>query len=260
MTARWVEHCVTSSRWSRMLSRSCGVWSLTMRPAYPRRVAVPAAVPSIVLAILLGSGLVTACVPPANSTGLSTASMSASEFRGDALGVPEVLTAAVSGVELRSGSAAVTLGQLQRKHPVLLLYFGYTTCPDVCPATMADIGIALRQLPVAAQQLVQVVFVTSDPARDTAAVLEKWVANFDAGLALPFIGLRGTVQDIDSVGNALGVPLRPPATQADGSIDVEHGTQVLAFVHGTARLAWLADTTSDDYAHDLTLLTRPLGG
>ncbi|MDQ1734475.1 MAG: hypothetical protein QOH56_726 [Pseudonocardiales bacterium] len=245
-----------------MLSRSCRVWSLTMRPTYPRRVAVPAAVPSIVLAILLGSGLVTGCAPVGHSAGVSTAptaSESASEFRGDVLGVPEVLSAAVSGVELRSGSAAVTLGQLQRKHPILLLYFGYTSCPDVCPATMADIGIALRQLPVAAQKLVQVVFVTSDPTRDTAAVLEKWVANFDSGLAVPFIGLRGTVQDIDSLGNALGVPLRPPTTQADGSIDVEHGTQVLAFVRGTARLAWLADTTSDDYAHDLTLLTRPLG-
>ena len=65
----------------------------------------------------------------------------------------------------------------------MLVYFGYTHCPDVCPTTMADLGTALRQLPAQIQQATQVVFVTSDPARDTAPVLRAWLANFDAGLA-----------------------------------------------------------------------------
>ena len=49
-----------------------------------------------------------------------------------------------------------------------LLYFGYTHCPDVCPTTMSDIAVARRKLPAAERDKLQVVFVTTDPTRDTA--------------------------------------------------------------------------------------------
>ncbi|HEY2041587.1 MAG TPA: SCO family protein [Jatrophihabitans sp.] len=145
---------------------------------------------------------------------------------------------------------------MQGMHPILLVYFGYTNCPDECPTTMADLGIALRTLVPSEQAEIQVAFVTTDPDRDRPMVLKKWLAHFDTGLAVPFVGLNGSVSETDSIGNELGVPLQPPKVLADGSIDVEHGTQVLAFVRDTARLVWLAGTTPDDYAHDLTLLAQ----
>ncbi|MCW2523560.1 MAG: electron transport protein SCO1/SenC [Frankiales bacterium] len=229
-----------------------GVWSLTMLTTRCARSWLLA-----VLATALSAGLLTACSQPRQ--GKADQPALGSSYRGDVLGVPEVLTAAVGGIELSSGAGAVTLAELQRRQPVLLLYFGFTNCPDVCPTTVADIGIALRGLTPPEQRAVQAVFVTSDPVRDTAAVLAKWLSNFDAGLPRPFIGLRGPVADVDALGAALGVPLEPPTTAADGTIDVEHGTQVLAFVNGTARLAWLSDATPDVYRHDLALLTKPFG-
>jgi protein SCO1/2 len=207
-----------------------------------------------VLAAALSAVLVTACSQPVREQANRAAPTS--DYRGDVLGVPEILTGAISDMELGSGLGSATLGELQRTHPILLLYFGFTSCPDVCPTTMADIGNALRGLAPAAQREVQVVFVTSDPARDTAAVLSKWLAAFDADLPLPFIGLRGPVRDVDALGAAVGVPLAPPTTAPDGTVEVEHGTQVLAFVKGTARLAWLSDATSEDYRHDLALLSK----
>jgi protein SCO1/2 len=59
------------------------------------------------------------------------------------------------------------------------LYFGYTNCPDVCPTHMANIAAALRQLPASVTSHIKVLFVTTDPARDTPAVLRAWLNNFD---------------------------------------------------------------------------------
>ncbi len=137
-----------------------------------------------------------------------------------------------------------------------MLYFGYTHCPDVCPTTMADLGLALRQLPVQVQEHTQVVFVTSDPGRDTPAVMKTWLANFDPGLVRPFVGLTASIKQIDAVATSVGVPLEPPVKEADGTISVEHGAQTLAFVAGKASVLWLAGTTSAQYAHDITRLTE----
>ncbi|MBL7620713.1 SCO family protein [Frankia sp. AgB1.8] len=140
---------------------------------------------------------------------------------------------------------AATAGRLT------LLYFGYTHCPDVCPTTMADLGVALHQLPAAVQQRTAVVFVTSDPARDTPAVLKTWLANFDT----TFVGLTGDLKTIDTAANAVGVPLEPPVRQSDGTYTVQHGAQVLAFEpDGKARMVYLAGTPVADYVHDLPLL------
>src|ERR1022692_3780305 len=62
---------------------------------------------------------------------------------------------------------------------VTLLFFGYTDCPDQCPMHMANIGIALKKLPPGIAGQVQLVFVTTDPARDTPRELRRWLDNFD---------------------------------------------------------------------------------
>lgn len=61
---------------------------------------------------------------------------------------------------------------------LLLVYFGYTSCPDVCPTTLGDIRAALKQLPATDRQRVQVAMVTVDPARDTTTVLKGYLGHF----------------------------------------------------------------------------------
>ncbi|CAJ60251.1 MULTISPECIES: SCO family protein [Frankia] len=147
-----------------------------------------------------------------------------------------------------------------------LLFFGYTHCPDVCPTTMADLAAA-RQVagPVTAAR-VTVVFVTTDPARDTPAVLRHWLAQFDAG----FIGLTGTPAQIDAAQRAVGVPvaLADPATRASagtGTGDdrpaylVGHASQVLGIgPDDRIRVRYFADTTVAEYVADLPRLVAAL--
>jgi protein SCO1/2 len=137
-----------------------------------------------------------------------------------------------------------------------LVYFGYTNCPDVCPTTMADIGNALRSLPADVSKNVQVVFVTSDPARDTPAAMKTWLSNFDTGLSRPFIGLTSTIPAIDAYAAKLGVTLEPPEKQKDGTIEVTHAAQVIAFSPktNTADYVWLPGTKVSQYASDIKAL------
>ena len=86
---------------------------------------------------------------------------------------------------------------------VVLLYFGYTSCPDVCPLTLADITASRNELGKNAEQ-VQVVFITVDPERDTQAVLQRYVPAFDPS----FIGVRGTPEEIKTVADAYGVQFK----------------------------------------------------
>src|SRR5581483_3592139 len=86
---------------------------------------------------------------------------------------------------------------------VTLLFFGYTNCPDQCPMHMANIGAALKRVPADVAEQVRLVFVTTDPARDTPEDLRRWLDMFDKR----FVGLTGTEAAIEAVERAAGVPL-----------------------------------------------------
>ncbi|TDC85249.1 SCO family protein [Actinomadura sp. 7K507] len=107
----------------------------------------------------------------------------------------------------------------------MLMYFGYTHCPDVCPTTMADIANAVKKLPDADQERLRVVFVTTDPERDTPKRLNEWLAAFDSR----FIGLTGGFDKIQKAARGLGISVDEPVKEDDGSVTVNHGAQVLAF-------------------------------
>jgi len=138
----------------------------------------------------------------------------------------------------------------------MLLYFGYTRCPDECPTTMADIAIALRSVPPAIRAETRVVFVSSDPQHDSPSVLAAWLHHFDKGLPTPFVGLTGELKQTYDVARSVGVPIKAPVTHKDGTVTVDHGTQFLAFVNGTAKLAWIGDTDPDAFASDLERLAE----
>ncbi|MCK9922578.1 SCO family protein [Frankia sp. AgPm24] len=142
---------------------------------------------------------------------------------------------------------AATTGKLT------LVYFGYSHCPDVCPTTMADIAAGLSETSAAVQQKVSVVFITTDPERDTPAVLHSWLAQFNPA----FVGLTGTWEQIAGYADQFGIPVEKPRQQADGSWVVDHGSQVTAFgPDGVARVVYLAGITPADYAHDLPTLVK----
>lgn len=131
------------------------------------------------------------------------------------------------------------------------LYFGYTHCPDACPATMADIAVALRRQPLSIQNRVVVVFVTTDPRRDTRTVLRTWLNKFNSS----FVGLTGTAAQIAAAENAAGVPLAKPEGSETGGYSVAHSAQVFAYSpDGYAHVMYLEGNTAADYTHDLPLL------
>lgn len=140
--------------------------------------------------------------------------------------------------------AARTKGRLT------LLYFGYTHCADECPTTMADIALALDQL-AAVRARTTVVFVTTDPTRDTPAILGRWLAHYSTR----FVGLTGSLKAITAAAAEVGIPVQAPQRQPDGTYGVNHGTQVLAFSpDGKAHEVFTAQATADDYARDLPVL------
>ncbi len=111
-----------------------------------------------------------------------------------------------------------------------LLFFGYTFCPDICPATLAELRQLRGQLPEAARARVQPILVSVDPARDTPAQLKKYLDYFGAG----FIGLTGSMDDIQTFANAVGVPFIPADTSKE-DYTVDHGAN-LALIGPDGRL------------------------
>ena len=118
---------------------------------------------------------------------------------------------------------------------VTLIYFGYTHCPDVCPINMALTAEALQRLPAQERQKVTVLFVTTDPARDTPAVMRAWLDRIDAS----FIGLTGTEAQIHQAEKVVGMPLsyadKDPT--ADGGYEIVHAGYTLLYAQdGLANL------------------------
>jgi protein SCO1/2 len=136
-----------------------------------------------------------------------------------------------------------------------LLFFGYTHCPDVCPVHMANLAAVLRDLPLEITRKIDVLFVTTDPERDTPERLEAWLA----ALHPRFTGLRGTRAQVNALERALGLP--PSVVDSTGgpgdSYFVGHAGQVLVFeADDTARFAYPFGTRQRDWLRDLPRLVR----
>jgi protein SCO1/2 len=129
-----------------------------------------------------------------------------------------------------------------------LVFFGYTHCPDECPTTMATLASAMLQLDAADRDDVQVVFVTTDPARDTGPVIRHWLDRFDPS----FVGVTGPLPRIKHVATALGVPVAHGRRLPSGGYDVTHGTQVLALDGtNTVPVVWTIGATAPQFASDI---------
>jgi protein SCO1/2 len=106
---------------------------------------------------------------------------------------------------------------------VVALFFGYTHCPDVCPTTLAALARAKRKLTAGAKPL-DVVFVTVDPARDTTAVVRRYVRLFDPS----FIGLTGTEAQLAPVYAAYHIYHQQlPHTPRNANYTVAHSSTIV---------------------------------
>jgi protein SCO1/2 len=134
-----------------------------------------------------------------------------------------------------------------------LLFFGYTSCPDVCPATLASLAKGLRELPPDVRDAVEVVFVGVDPARDTRERVRDWLAHFDAR----FVGLTGSEPELARAQRAAAVPAAFVDDRWADGYTVAHASWVLVFTpDDQAHLRYGTDTSAAQWAHDLAVLVR----
>lgn len=117
-------------------------------------------------------------------------------------GVATTGTAAIGGpFELIDGATGKTVTQEDFKGRYLLVYFGYTFCPDVCPTALSTVAQALDRLPAATAERLEPVFITVDPERDTPEVVGEYVRHFHPRLR----GLSGSPDQIRAVSKAYRV-------------------------------------------------------
>lgn len=170
-------------------------------------------------------------------------------FRGTTYAEPYP-PAPVFSLSLVDGST-YTLNDLQGK--IALVFFGYTSCPDVCPTTLAELNQALNRLNESDAARVQVVFITVDPGRDTPEKAQAYVNNFNSS----FIGLSGTEEELTPVWSSYGVFREvTEGTSAFGYL-VNHTARVtLIDTVGNLRVSFGFDTPVDDIVHDLELILK----
>lgn len=139
---------------------------------------------------------------------------------------------------------------------VVVLFFGYTRCPDVCPTTMVDLSAAMKTLGADADR-VQVLFVTLDPARDTRDVLAQYVPAFDAR----FLGLFGDEEATRRVAREFRVFHERVEGSAPGAYTVNHSSQAYVLdTRGRLRLFARHDRLGEDLPADVrTLLNEARG-
>ena len=134
-----------------------------------------------------------------------------------------------------------------------LLFFGYARCPDQCPLHLENIARVFKKLPAALDDQVQLIFVTTDPARDTPNQLRSWLDRFDRR----FVGLTGSEAAIEAAQRAAGVlPARKTVRTGD-TYAVGHANVVLAYTKDNlAHVIYPGGVTQADWLHDLPQLVR----
>ena len=129
-----------------------------------------------------------------------------------------------------------------------LVFFGYTHCPDVCQVVLSTLASAMTRLDEADHEQVDVVFVTTDPERDTGKVLRNYLDRFDP----TFIGLTGPIGSIIDVGKGMAVAVEQGHKLPSGGYDVTHGTSVLAIDGGDeVPILWTQGTSATQFASDV---------
>jgi protein SCO1/2 len=135
---------------------------------------------------------------------------------------------------------------------LVVLFFGYTQCPDVCPTTMAELAEA-KKLMGADGTKVQGIFVTVDPERDTAEVLKGYMANFDP----TFLALRGTPDQVAALAKDFKVYFKKVDGKTPTSYTMDHSAASFVYdTQGRLRLYTRYGGGAQSLASDLQLLLK----
>jgi len=207
------------------------------RAAYRRRWAMP---------LVLTAALTAGCSPAPHHAGGVRGG--AATFSGFTLATP--LPAPLVTLTDTAGRPFPLAVRLSGR--ISLVFFGYTHCADTCPMTTALLARAVHVQPAAVADRIQVVFITTDPARDTPPVMRRWLDRFDPS----FIGLTGTAALLAKAGRAVGLPPVTISAHRPGrGYRVEHGADVYAYSpDARAHLAYAANDPLATFSHDLPLL------
>lgn len=133
--------------------------------------------------------------------------------------------------------------------PLTLVFFGYTHCPDECPAVMSQVSSAFSRLTAAQAAKITMIFVTTDPSEDTGPVLRAWLDRYDP----TFIGLTGKLAQITALATSVRLTVEGATRLPSGGWEpATHDTHVLALNAKHLTVAtWDMGTTSKQYASDL---------
>ncbi len=214
-----------------------------------------------VLSIALATASVTASAT-ASVTAPATASATAPATALPAKGAPAGAATLKSGVfnppraapEIALASSQGGQFSLKRlRGKVVVLEFGYTHCSDVCPVSLASLAQARKKLGAAGAD-VQVVFVTVDPARDSARHLRTYLAAFDPG----FIGVSGTQAEVDAVLASYGISATRRMVEGSKTDYTMHHSSYLYFIdrQGMQRALMPFGRHADEMVHDLSILLK----
>jgi len=136
---------------------------------------------------------------------------------------------------------------------VVVIFFGYTQCPDACPTTLSELDAALQKLGADAAR-VQVLFVTVDPERDTADLLSQYVPAFNPS----FLGLRGDAQATADAAKEFKVIYQKQPGATPGSYSMDHSAGTFIFdPQGRLRVYVSYGQGPEVFAHDIGELLHP---
>ena len=161
--------------------------------------------------LVSGTGLLSACTPSAPKASFNAIDLTGGKEYGQDFSMPDHL------------GQRRTIADFKGK--VVLVFFGYTQCPDVCPTTLSDLAAVKQKLGAKGDRL-QVLFATVDPARDTPEILKAYMGNFDPS----FLALRGSDEELATMAKDLKIHYKK--------------------VDGTTPTSYTMDHTAGDYIFD----------
>lgn len=173
---------------------------------------------------------------------------------------PTFLSTDITGVDFGKGLDLTDHNGKTRtladfKGQVVVLFFGYTHCPDICPATMGNLAAAMTKLGPDASR-VQVLFVTVDPERDTPAILKEYLSAFSPS----FLGLYGDAQATEKAAKEFKTVYQKQAGEFTAHHTMDHSTGTYIFdTEGKLRLYVSSEKGGDVFAHDVSELLRVSG-
>jgi len=144
-----------------------------------------------------------------------------------------------------------TFRMSDQRGKIVLLFFGFTNCTDVCPTTLAQ----LKQMyvEISKPEAVKVVLITVDPQRDTLKITQDYVNHFDPS----FIGLSGAQVKLESIWKNYGVFREIAPGSAPTNYEVNHTARItLIDQNGTLRLSYGTPISTNDMLHDIEILLK----